>query len=566
MGLDNEFDLARSALHTANTDAAEARRLARSAALAAAAAPGDEHLQAKARQAHEASAAADHRRAIAFDSFDVFTDPRTRSLMSQPFPLLLLPVRVETRFIGNELLVRIFPDECSVDSFDPELSRAEVDSGARFWREYWRAGGVTADERSAFTALTGGYGTGRASWIVNDYRPVNDDDRSTGRDPATDLILVVAGPDLPAEAQRPALADYWIAVWKADGAPTALASARTALDTAIGNTATAAALIAQYAPFNIADPPPAGKTHAETNVTFAWLQLPDTAGEDHSGWRRAPMAALLPERFVVMLHSGTTVRSVLGGPISEPLYVGPDPAGPPEDRITPHDDGTLSIPDPLSWMFDFPAAEQAGMGIRIALTPAEVERGFDRIVVIGVRLSCDAADGKTAFEELLTGHHFSRAGLELLPQGAPTNNTDDAPSAWSRRDNPDLAFDDAFGPEKFTEATDPLEQRDGQVFARLLGIDSEIVKRVRGADGRDAIEARAINTALAPGTLSYLAGVLMNPVFHRWVDDLERFFTRYVSGRGAIPALRIGTQPYGIVASTAFSRIAWLSRDSAPPP
>jgi hypothetical protein len=50
----------------------------------------------------------------------------------------------------------------------------------------------------------------------------------------------------------------------------------------------------------------------------------------------------------------------------------------------------------------------------------------------------------------------------------------------------------------------------------------------------------------------------MQPVFPASVvDPLRTFFTRYVSGRGAVPALRIGKQPYGLLPATAFSRMAW---------
>jgi hypothetical protein len=42
------------------------------------------------------------------------------------------------------------------------------------------------------------------------------------------------------------------------------------------------------------------------------------------------------------------------------------------------------------------------------------------------------------------------------------------------------------------------------------------------------------------------------------VAQTRWFFTNYVSGRGAVPALRIGHQPYGILPTTAFSRIRWL--------
>ena len=56
---------------------------------------------------------------------------------------------------------------------------------------------------------------------------------------------------------------------------------------------------------------------------------------------------------------------------------------------------------------------------------------------------------------------------------------------------------------------------------------------------------------------------LLSPVFDDSTVDLTRwFFTAYVSGRGAAPAIRIGGQPYGILPTTAFSRIRWLDERS----
>ncbi len=52
-------------------------------------------------------------------------------LTSHPtkLPLLLLPVRLETSFRGNELRIRVFPDQIHVDSFDPRLTEDEEAAG-----------------------------------------------------------------------------------------------------------------------------------------------------------------------------------------------------------------------------------------------------------------------------------------------------------------------------------------------------------------------------------------------------------------------------------------------------
>jgi hypothetical protein len=66
-------------------------------------------------------------------------------LLSSEQPLLLLPVRLETRFFAlpdgtEELRVRVYPDQIHVDTHEPALSSEEKRWGAHFWEQTWRAG------------------------------------------------------------------------------------------------------------------------------------------------------------------------------------------------------------------------------------------------------------------------------------------------------------------------------------------------------------------------------------------------------------------------------------------
>src|ERR1700730_8178456 len=98
---------------------------------------------------------------------------------------------------------------------------------------------------------------------------------------------------------------------------------------------------------------PTPRTYDTANIIVAWLDLPADTGEDRRGWRSAPTGAALPERFILTAYAGDADPiEAIGAPIANPLYVGPDPNAPPEDRIAPQD-GKLIIPDPLKWMFDF---------------------------------------------------------------------------------------------------------------------------------------------------------------------------------------------------------------------
>ena len=85
-----------------------------------------------------------------------------------------------------------------------------------------------------------------------------------------------------------------------------------------------------------------------------------------------------------------------------------------------------------------------------------------------------------------------------------------------------------------------------------------ILKKVRHSDGADQIEARAMNIALWPGTLGYWMETMMKPVFSSdAIENTRDFLNQFVVGRGVIPAVRIGKQPYGILPATAFSRMSW---------
>ena len=71
---------------------------------------------------------------------------------------------------------------------------------------------------------------------------------------------------------------------------------------------------------------------------------------------------------------------------------------------------------------------------------------------------------------------------------------------------------------------------------------------VHAGGGQDQSQARAMQRALWPATLGYWMDKMMTPVFgDDAVEATRDFFTRYVSGRGALPALRIGGQPYGVL-------------------
>jgi hypothetical protein len=84
-------------------------------------------------------------------------------------PLVLLPLRLQTRWLGDGLHVRIYPDELGVDTHDPTLTAEE----SRWAEHYWqvRSGAVDADLEETWQQLVRRAGPTRAAWLVQAGRP-----------------------------------------------------------------------------------------------------------------------------------------------------------------------------------------------------------------------------------------------------------------------------------------------------------------------------------------------------------------------------------------------------------
>ena len=520
--------------------------------------------------------------------FAEFSDPRrTVTTLSSRSPFLLFPVRLETRFrtitdqspaglpsTRHQLWVRIYPDDCSIDTFEPLISKAELDNTRNYWMNVWRAGGVENDERGAWRNLVAAHGAGRAGWLADTFQPVSGGAfAAPSKIDATDVILVIPAATAPSTADAAALAAYWQAAWRADGDATRLQAARSALEALVGVTH-AGELTTAYVPFNLRDTPTPPSAKADVRVSTAFLTFPPDPPLAPQSWSRAPEVRHFPDRFVVVgLSNNQVTLEALGNPVVLPLQVGPDPSGDPNDTIRPDpapDGPDLFVPDGLKWMVDFDRAVAAGMGIAIDLTPDQAASGFDRLLVLGLQLSFPPDAGSAALEELLAHHQAGRSGLELIRQGTPAHNAPGTTSGHTRGDDADTSFDDRKKRPLFTDTRDPAEKRDGQWLAEFLGLDPAFVAGVRGSDGVDQLQSRAMQTALWPATIGYWLDTLFTSSASKksmFSDDtIERvrlFFTRFVSGRGALPAIRIGGQPYGILPTTAFSKIQWYEATPA---
>ncbi|MFC4116402.1 hypothetical protein [Nonomuraea zeae] len=491
--------------------------------------------------------------------------------LSDDFPVLLGPVRIETRFTATELLVRVFPDEWAVDKFEPQPTEAEIAAIDAYWIARWAAGGRAALLQAAWRELTARVPAGRASWLLGTRVPANQSEEPAGV-PAGTTVLVVAGPQAPAANNRQPAITYWSAVWRAHGDRAKQRDADIALLAAVGATRANAIKAGRPAGLEAAPVDPGD------DVLVAFLVLPPLAAQSVAGqsWTQGARARLLPDRFVAIGYvGGQQVVSVTGAAVPATLAVSPQPGA--DDQLTINEQtGALHVPDELRWLTDFDRAVMVGMGLRIPLDDRS-RGGLDRLVVLGLRQQSTPAQSAADLAGLITRQLRSPSGYSLLPQGTPTNNTEEQPAGQDPGAEADAGLRAAAGlaaaglmPAGLAAAlTDGAAagwttRTDGLQFAELLGLDPAVLDGMPNADGTDQRDARAANIALWPATWGYYLRTALNPVFGpAAIDQTRDFFLKHVSGRGPLPAVKIGRQPYGILPTTAFSRLAWPDSPTA---
>ncbi|MFC0542517.1 hypothetical protein [Kutzneria chonburiensis] len=469
--------------------------------------------------------------------------------LSDDYPVLLGPVRVETRFVGAELLIRVFPDEWQVDKFEPLPTTAEIAAMDAYWAAVWRAGGVAAGEQAAWHELSTRIPPGRATWLLQGHQPANLADKPTNV-PANTTVLVVSSTTPVAVNDRQPTVNYWTAIWQAHGDRARTRTAEIALLAAVGPAR--ATGIKSRRPLGI----DAAPTAPSDDVIVAFLVLPVPSQVAAQSWTTAAHARLLPDAFTFVGYvGGQQVFTKTGNPLPTSLAVSPDPGTADADQLQIDANGNLHVPADLLWLTDFGKAVTAGMGVRIGLTPQQQKDGIDRLVVYGLRQQSTPAQSATDLSDLLLRQLRSPAGLAVLPQGTPTNNSDQAPAGQTATAVSAAALRTAAAS---FDSDDWTSTSDGQLLAEFVGIDPAVLTGVPGADGTDHTDARAMNTALWPATWGYHLQTTLYPMFpDDLVAELRDFFLRNVSGRGPAPTMRIGRQPYGILPTTAFSRLTW---------
>jgi hypothetical protein len=121
-------------------------------------------------------------------------------------PIMLLPLRVETRFKEmereqqRELWVRIFPDEIAINTHEKLLTEREQTNGVAYWKALRAATDDTA-RKAAWQELVKHFGANRSAWVALQTKPTNWSEPPPASDDALQFPpLDLAKPDSWTEA------------------------------------------------------------------------------------------------------------------------------------------------------------------------------------------------------------------------------------------------------------------------------------------------------------------------------------------------------------------------------
>lgn len=530
--------------------------------------------------------------------FQSFTDPRKNiGLLNDSTPLLMFPVRLETRFktlLGidspsYELWVRIFPDECSIDTFDETLSDSEVEKAKEYWTSIWEAGSPATEtlnefvkdkHRGAWRKLMGHFNAGRAYWVTTAYKPVDEDGIPT-RDNESDVILVIPTYDIPSEKEQQALQKYWEAFYLAKGDAEIIQKTFNDFMNAVGaSDEVASRILDKYTPTNIKQEATVEKPVVV--VSFVIFNAVQNTESKLNAWTQAAEVRTFPERFVLLGYESNDKDAEinqLGNLIPDPIIVGPDTRddieevlravhGEAFDELSDDEKAVkyieyLSEQAETKWLFNFDEAVKMGLGFKVNLTKEQYNRGFSRLFVIGIKMRANSDEGQQLVEELFKNHQFGDNTFSIIPQGTPTNNTEDEGSGYSVNEDPEEAFERYFGQNNPDDPYERSTRRDGRWLANMLGIDvyNSGLNLAQNYYHTDQLEASAMHTALWNATIGYFMESMLTPVASDWeIDRLRWFLINYVSGRGKVPSIRIDDQPYGILPATAFRKLKFMDQ------
>ena len=524
------------------------------------------------------------------------------------------PIQPHPGIVGSipktkkQLWVRIYPDDIFAQTHEPELSPNEIKAGKSFWKNWYCASGDKELELSAWRILCGLLGTRRASWVARslDPRKLGQNHRVLARKPSMTTLQILEYAGQCVTALKSVEPKGTLVVWLSgsknlqhlnvahnllEKMASLFASVRKE-NSVLGDRLrfqliqTGSALehifskVSGLSPTTRRDPLlTRGLTllegissqfmsvqNAFNKVT--WLEFkvfvdeqpdvlvfPDVPERD-SEWTKAPHTECLPQRFAVIAKRGKTFVHIKVGrqvPVDLQLGLNPEKFGD-ESLFTLDENQDLKLDPGLEWMAFYPKAVENGLGITLDITSEDYDKGFDQLVVLGVHEG-DATQSAKKLESLIENHLYSPDGMSILKIGTPTNNTSDQPSGYDPDANLEEMYDIEIGGKGWDPKSPDWDRLDGQIFGEVLSLPDSLMTRIPGANNREMNGTRAMNKILWPATMGHQMEEMWDHFFtYDNIRRTEQFFTDWVSGRGHLPSVRIGEQPYGMLVTTAWSQ------------
>jgi hypothetical protein len=353
-------------------------------------------------------------------------------------PVILFPLKLETRFVGDELWIRAFPDTAFLQSHNPHLSKEEKADAEAFKKLNSKE-----EQKQAWEELVSKYGVYRAAWLVQ-----------------------ISGDEL----ERQVSADI---------------------------------------------------KDEEPSFYFKWL----------------------PDRLVFYLYKEGDEK---------PAYK--------VDGSVINREGLTVLGEGDEWLQDFNRAIKAGMGIKIKIDPKEAK--FEKVIVSGFRYDEDPILPAKGLADLFNNHQYTE-GFSFLNYGTPTNNTENAKSGHSAKDEFEVGDSFAYAveglnlePATDAKVTDIQFESNGKYLGKSLGFEPDHLKHVRHAEKKplllNELVQKATWFALGAQPLFMLLGNQLSSEEH---ESIWRHYSKYVKARGLHAALKIGNQPYGILPAMNIANV-----------
>ncbi|HEC66832.1 MAG TPA: hypothetical protein ENI23_16275, partial [bacterium] len=422
--------------------------------------------------------------------------------MFSALPILLFPVRLETRYktveSNPELWIRIYPDEIAIHTHEIPLTEEEYDDGVQYVRQLWFAGRFNELDSAEIKETKEARKKGAWSELVNKH----------GSERAEWIVWTFL--NNPDENQR----------YATNFSPPTVMTP-----------------VNEYGePINEILNPPIFKS--KTDIEFK-----------AEPWCEPARSFIMPDVFCVRLYRNSDlVFQKPGNLIEHPLHFGPTPD---PDSV---DDEILFFDDQSKWVIDFEEAVNKGMAVKVTEDDIEnLEEGFSRVIVIGLKLTTDWDMNKQYLEQLFENHRYTN-GLGFAKQGTPTNNVAGIEeSAYSRGDDPDMSWERLNSDNLASENAESAGFR----LAQTLGLSPSIFDNTENALIVEDLPARHMIEALWSITLGYYMEYMLDKEYNFYEGEdfndeklkkgLKEHFKHFVRGRGPHSALRVGDNTYGIL-------------------